>query len=143
MARLQVGGYRYLQNFRKGLHQQRARGLEEFAKATQDGNAETASDCRERLLWIQQKFAFLDTGNEMIWDGLVTKRGRRLPYDSLGPECRRLLTDAEIRWNKEIIDKETFPAPPAATALAGDAEPEPPPGDACGSSSCNSSSWRR
>ena len=43
MARLQVGDFAYLQNFRKGLRQQRERSLREFAEATQAGDVATVA----------------------------------------------------------------------------------------------------
>ena len=127
MARLQVGDYRYLKNFRKCFKQQREHGLAEHAEATRVGDAATASDHIDRLIWIQHKQASLDTGHEMIKDGPVTKGGGVIPYGSLEPKFRRRLTDREVHWNAQMITEQGGCASNVRNAT----------------SSCNSSSWRR
>ena len=62
LARLEVGTYRYLKNFRKGLKYQLERCLRESAEAREAGGAATAADRDERLRWIHEKQAFLDGG---------------------------------------------------------------------------------
>ena len=104
LARLQVGTWEYLKNFRKGLKYQRERCLRELAAATDARDAATAADCNDRLLWIREKQDFLDTRNEMVWDRPVTQHGRQMEYGSLEPAARRPLTNEETRWNAEMIE---------------------------------------
>ena len=115
LARLQVGTYACLKNFRKGLKHQRERCFRELAAATDAGDAATAADCNGRLRWIHEKQAFLDTRNEMVTDMPVMRNGRQREYGSLEPAARRRLTNEEIRWNAEMIRNEgATPATPAA-----------------------------
>ena len=66
----------------------------------------TASDLRVRERWILKKLDFLDNRDEMVLDMPVTQQGRQMEYGSLEPAARRRLTDAEIRWNAELIEAE-------------------------------------
>ena len=98
-----VGTFPYLKNFRKGLRHQREWCEREWAAAPDDA---TARDATDRWLWILEKQDILDIHNEMVWDMPVTQHGRQMEYGSLEPAARRRLTDAEIRWNAELIEAE-------------------------------------
>ena len=54
LARLQVGSYPYLKNFRKGLQHQRERCLRELRAAIEADDAARAADCNDCFLWIRQ-----------------------------------------------------------------------------------------
>ena len=117
-----------MKNFRKGLKYQRERCLRELAAAADTGDAATAADRNDRLLWIRQKQAFVDTGNEMAKDTPVRKNGRLMEYGSLACAARRQLTDKEIRWNAWMIEAEgATPATPAAATPAAATAPPPAP----------------
>jgi len=98
----EVGTYPYLKNFRKGLRFQRERCLRELAAAP---DAATACPVDVRLRWILVKQDFLDNRNEMVRDRPSQGNPER-EYGSLEPAARRRLTDAEIRWNAELIEAE-------------------------------------
>ena len=80
--------------------------MRDLAAATDAGDAATAADCNDRLLWIRKKLDFLDWRNEMVWDRPVWQNGREMEFGSLEPAARRRLTDAEIPWNAELIEAE-------------------------------------
>ena len=47
----------------------------------------------------------MDIHNEMVWGMPVTQHGMQMKeYGSLERAARRRLTDAEIRWNAELIE---------------------------------------
>ena len=103
----QVGTYAYLKNFRKGLRYQRERCERELEAAAAAADAAAARDATNRWLWILEKQDSLDIHNEMVWDRPVTQPGRQMKkYGSLERAARRRLTDAEIRWNAELIEAE-------------------------------------
>ena len=103
----EVGSYSYLKNFRKGLRYQRERCERELEAAAAAIDVATARDATERWLWIIEKQDILDIHNEMVWGMPVTQHGRQMKkYGSLEPAARRRLTDAEIRWNAELIEAE-------------------------------------
>ena len=99
----ELGTYPYLKNFRKGLHHQRQRCEREWAAAPDDA---TARDATHRWHWILEKQHRLDNRHEMVRGMPVTQQGRHRTYGSLEPAARRRLTDAEIRWNAELIEAE-------------------------------------
>ena len=102
-----VGSYSYLKNFRKGLAHQRERCERDRAAARAARDDATARDATDRWLWILEKQDILDIYNEMVWDMPVTQHGMQMKeYGSLAPAARRRLTDAEIRWNAELIEAE-------------------------------------
>ena len=103
-----MGTYRYLKNYRKGLHHQLVRCRSELEAATASWYNSGAEACRHRLAWIFEKQRFLDEGHEYItdkpaWDW---KSGKELAYGSLAESARHALTDQEIAWNQELIDEE-------------------------------------
>ena len=106
LARLQVGSYAYLKNFRKGLQHQRERCERELAEAKDARDVEKAIKRNDRLRWIHQKQDFLDRDNEMVWDMPVMQDGIEVPFGSLDPAARRELTDEEIGWNAQMIEDE-------------------------------------
>ena len=103
----EVGTYSYLKNFRKGLRYQRERCERELEAAAAAADAAAARDATNRWLWILEKQDILDIHNEMVWDMPVTQHGKQMnKYGSLERSARRRLTDAEIRWNAELIEAE-------------------------------------
>ena len=101
-----VGTYSYLKNFRKGLRYQRERCERELEAAAAALDAATARDATDRWLWILEKQDILDIHNEMVWGMPVTQHDRQMEYGNLEPAARRRLTNAEIRWNAELIEAE-------------------------------------
>ena len=102
----EVGTYAYLKNFRKGLRYQRERCERELEAAAAAIDVATARDATDRWLWILEKpLQPLPIHHEMVWGRPVTQHGRQMKeYGSLEPSARRLLTDAEIRWNAGLIE---------------------------------------
>ena len=68
VARLGVGDFPHLKNFRKGLQHQRWRCAREIKEAEDRQDAATAEELKERLEWIHLKQHFLDHDNVMVWD---------------------------------------------------------------------------
>ncbi|MDA8583980.1 hypothetical protein N9L68_07085 [bacterium] len=103
----EVGTYAYLKNFRKGLRYQRERCERELEAAAAAIDAAIARAATERWLWILEKQDILDKNHEMVWGMPVTHHGMQMKeYGSLERAARRRLTNAEIRWNAELIEAE-------------------------------------
>ena len=116
----EVGTHAYLKNFRKGLRHQRERCSRELAL---DQLAATARELDDRWHWILEKQDSLDNRNEMVWDMPVTQHGMQMEYGSLQPAARRRLTDAEIRWNAELIEDERLQQPRGSASAPPPATP--------------------
>jgi hypothetical protein len=116
----EVGTHAYLKNFRKGLRHQRERCSRELAL---DQLAATARELDDRWRWILEKQDSLDNRNEMVWDMPVTQHGMQMEYGSLQPAARRRLTDAEIRWNAELIEDEKLQQPRGSASAPPPATP--------------------
>ena len=112
MARLQVGGYALLKNFRRGLRHQLEHCASELEAATARADAAAEADCEDRLLWIGSKQQFLDVQHEMVTDTPSWRNEKEMEYGSLHPDARRPLTEQEIAWNEELIVAEAATARP-------------------------------
>ena len=94
---IQVGGFPYLKNFRKGLLFQLEKSQSQLAAATASEDAQGAQEARHRLAWIYEKYRRLDTmEHEMINDKPSWAFGRMVDYGSLDDDAIRLLTQEEI-----------------------------------------------
>ena len=87
LARLQVGTYAYLKNFRKGLHHQLERCVREVEEAP---DAATARECTARLQWVRKKQEFLDAHPQLA--GHSEDSGRRKPQ----PDRELLQLNGEV-----------------------------------------------
>ena len=88
-----------------------------------DQLAATARELDDRWRWILEKQDSLDNRNEMVWDMPVTQHGMQMEYGSLQPAARRRLTDAEIRWNAELIEDERLQQPRGSASAPPPATP--------------------
>ena len=66
MAGLQVGSWPYLQNFRKGMRQQRGRAARELAEAQEAAEAVPLQEAQRRLEWVDKKQKDLDERGLMV-----------------------------------------------------------------------------
>ena len=99
----QVGTLAFLKNFRKGLSHQLERCRNDIAAATARGDHVAAQEAQHRVDWIFAKQRRLDVEHEMVTDKPSWQSGRQVMYGSLQDDARRWLSDAEIKWNNELI----------------------------------------
>ena len=96
LARLQVGTWAYLKNFRKGLRHQASRCKSELEAAEARGDVSAAAELQHRLDWIFAKQRYLDVEHVMVLDKPSWQHGRALEYGGLQEDAMTCMSAREI-----------------------------------------------